>query len=232
MPITSGRLFRDRFPLFYSIYNKLRRDYYLIGFRRNPDHRKAKHIFRHYFERNLFGDPDSLSGTGSSLPATRTIRENIPAVLKRIGARTVLDLPCGDFYWVREIDWSDFDYLGCDVVSELIEQNAAQFTAGNIHFAEIDVLEGEIPARDVILCRDLLIHFPNAEAMRSVAAFKRSGSRYLLTTHYTGIKRNKDIPMGSFRPVNLNLEPFSFPEPETVIRDDDYIKLWGKTLAL
>ena len=97
---------------------------------------------------------------------------------------------------------------------------------------ELDVLADPIPERDVILCRDLLIHFPNADVLRAVAAFKQSGSGYLLTTHYQGVRRNRDIAMGSFRPINLRCEPFSFPAPETVIRDDDYLKMWGRTLAL
>ena len=36
---------------------------------------------------------------------------------------------------------------------------------------------------------------------------------------FTCLKQNYDIPTGSFRPIRLDLPPFSFPEPLRIINE-------------
>ena len=41
----------------------------------------------------------------------------------------MLDIPCGDFYWMKEVDLKDIEYIGADIVDELIKKNNDKFKA-------------------------------------------------------------------------------------------------------
>ncbi len=216
----------------YSVFNKIRRDFLLFVFRlRNPN-ADAQSVFDYYFRHNLFGDAESLSGTGSSVTATATIRAALAEIIAELEPSTLLDVPCGDFNWAKEIDFRGCKYVGADIVEGLIEQNQAQYGRDDRTFLVLDILKDAIPEADLILCRDLLIHFPNDDVVKALTAMKRSGATYLLTTTFSGEKKNRDIPLGSFRPLNLTLPPFSLPAPMKTIPDEDYVKFRGKALCL
>ncbi|MEQ8194271.1 MAG: class I SAM-dependent methyltransferase [Rhodospirillales bacterium] len=217
---------------FYSVYNKVRRDFYLRRFTRDPNCADAKSIFSFYYDKNLFGSKDSLSGTGSSLEATRTIRTYLPGLLADLGAKKILDVPCGDFFWAKELDWSGLDYTGADVVEALVAANNEKYGRDNIRFKVLDILTDNLPEADLILCRDLFIHFPNECVLKALGRIKASGAKYLLTTHYAGVEENKDITLGSFRPLNLQRAPFFLPSPDRTLSDGDYLNLWARTLSL
>ena len=72
---------------------------------------------------------------------------------------------------------------------------------------------------DLIFSRDCLVHLSFDAALCVVANFKRSGAKYLLTTTFTQRDRNNDL-IGKdqfWRPLNLQLSPFSFPAPVLLI---------------
>lgn len=52
---------------------------------------------------NLWGAASSVSGLGSENPATAAIREELPALLQRLGAHSLLDAPCGDAGWIGRL---------------------------------------------------------------------------------------------------------------------------------
>src|SRR5690349_9744382 len=59
--------------------------------------------FTRAFERNEWSDEFSVSGTGSNLEATSHLRRELPALWKKYGVAHLIDAPCGDFYWMREL---------------------------------------------------------------------------------------------------------------------------------
>jgi SAM-dependent methyltransferase len=223
---------KSRFPFLYSVFNKIRRDLYLALFRRRKKTEDPREIFNFYYERNLFGDAESLSGTGSSLMATRSIRAALPQLLRGHDIRRMLDVPCGDFHWAQEIDWGGTRYIGADIVPGLVDRNQELHGTEGREFIILDIVSDPVPPCDLVFCRDLFIHLPNATVRAALSNIKNSGAAFLLTTHYTDVTANRDIKVGSFRPVNLELQPFGLPEPEQIIRDDDYLKSWGRTMAL
>lgn len=216
----------------YSVYNKLRRDFLLFLFRWRSPHADAESVFRHKFQNNLFGGSESLSGTGSSLAATATIRAKLPDVISDLGTKTLLDIPCGDFNWAKVLDLRGCQYTGADIVEELINQNQIKYGAFDKNFVVHDILRDRLPKVDLVLCRDLFVHFPNEDVFRALVAIKQSGSTYLITTSFAHQKRNQNINLGSWRPLNLTLPPFSLPPPLAVIPDEDLLKFRGKALCL
>jgi hypothetical protein len=65
-------------------------------------------------------DYKQSSGAGSDLEATKVVAAALPAVLESLGVRTILDIPCGDFLWMRHVDLSAVTYIGADVIESLI----------------------------------------------------------------------------------------------------------------
>ena len=59
--------------------------------------------FAGIFTTNLL-TADSPSGLGSELMATAGVRQQLPGLLEAPGARSLLDLPCGDFGWLSRPD--------------------------------------------------------------------------------------------------------------------------------
>lgn len=67
------------------------------------------------------------------------------------------------------------------------------------------------------MCRDCLVHFSRDDIYAAIRNFKKSKSRYLLATTFTGLREYVEISTGEWRPLNLQLAPFNFPPPIRLI---------------
>jgi len=172
-----------------------------------------ENVFRDIYAQNLWGDQESVSGPGSNLERTSAFRAELPPLLKAIGVRTLLDAPCGDFNWMKEVELEVDRYIGVDIVPELVEQNQRRYGTAARSFLHRDLILDQMPFADAILCRDGLVHFPLADIRAALRNFKRSGACYLLTTTFTGVYANREIRTGEWRPINLQRPPFNFPPP-------------------
>ncbi len=176
--------------------------------------------FARIYQTNLWFDAESRSGTGSSRDATARLRASLPALLRSLNARRVLDVPCGDFNWMHHVDLSEIDYIGGDIVESIIEANRELYEFPARRFMTVDVTSGSLPHADVILCRDCLVHLSFANIVAAFRTMKASGAQYLLTTTFLSRQVNKDIVDGDWRPLNLAQSPFLLPAPHSVILED------------
>jgi glycosyltransferase involved in cell wall biosynthesis len=182
--------------------------------------RNPRKIFTRYYRENVFGGLESRSGGGSSLEQTETIRRLLPGVLEEFGVKSIVDAPCGDFYWMQHVPLGNVDYTGIDIVEALVQKNNVRFQTETRQFLCLDLSKSIVPRVDLVLCRDCLVHVPFKKALEVLRNFARSGSEYLLTTTFTSIKRNKEVgPRDIWRPLNLELPPFSFPPPIRLINE-------------
>ena len=129
------------------------------------------------------GCVETVSGPGSTLNATQVIREQLPQLFETFGIRTVVDLPCGDFHWMKEVDLRGVDYQGFDIVQDLIDSNASNYQTDNIKFSCLDMIKDELPKVDLIICRDCLIHYSHKFINKAIKNMKKSGSNYIFD-HY------------------------------------------------
>lgn len=159
-----------------------------------------------------WGSGETVSGPGSTLAATKVIREAIPGLLKELAAETILDAPSGDCNWFPDVQ----GYIGGDVVRELVEQNRAKFP--NRQFEHLDIITSDLPKADVVFTRDCLVHLPYHDIGEALKNIVRSGAKWLVTTHFPG-RTNHDIPLGSWRPLDLTAKPFYLPAPAQVINE-------------
>jgi hypothetical protein len=162
---------------------------------------------------------ESHSGAGSTVQATARVRAFLPKALAQLGAEVLLDAPCGDFNWMRHVEL-DVDYVGADVVRELVEENTRQYAGTRRRFVHCDLLEDELPKADVILCRDCLTHFSPEDVWRAIENFRDSEATWLLTSTYTSRTVNRPIETGKWTPYCLELPPFNFPPPAQLLNED------------
>jgi SAM-dependent methyltransferase len=192
--------------------------------------RSRKNVFIRIAEGNEWGGTESVSGPGSTLEATRLLREALPDLLAKYEIKSLLDVPCGDAYWITQVLPDGVTYTGGDIVPALIEKvRAEKGDFGN--FFVIDLVTDDLPQADLVMVRDCFIHLPHAMVKKAIDNVKRSGARYLLTTTYPGQADNIDIEIGGYRPVDLQRAPFDLPPPLTMILETEGVSS-GKSMAL
>jgi len=183
---------------------------------------KGNEIQRRFIEiyhQNGFAGRDSASGPGSDLSQTAALREALPELLRQISVRSMLDAPCGDFFWMQAAQLELDRYIGADIVPELIAEDQRKYQSDRRDFRVLDITSDPLPQVDLIFCRDCLVHLPFSLILAALRNFKRSGPRYLLTTTFTARTENTDIPLGLWRPINLQLPPFGLPAPQRILSE-------------
>ena len=197
--------------------------------------RYMERVFTRYHMSNHWRDAQSVSGTGSNLEQTAEIRKELPSLFASYGIRAVLDIPCGDFCWMKDVPLGLSQYIGADIVDDLVNVNNTLY-ADRVHsFVKLDVTKDHLPRVDLILSRDCLVHFSLSDAIASLRNFRRSCSSYLLATTFTNQQHNIQIQTGGWRPINLEAPPFNLPRPLEVINEhctQDDGKYPDKALAL
>jgi hypothetical protein len=176
--------------------------------------------FARIYQTNLWFDAESRSGTGSSLDATARLRAALPPLLRGLDTRILLDVPCGDFNWMSQVDLLGIDYVGGDIVESIVDANRQRYESPTRRFMRVDLTCGQLPDADVILCRDCLVHFSFDNIIAAFRTIKASGAQHLLTTTFRDRQVNKDIVDGDWRPLNLVQPPFLLPAPHSVIVED------------
>lgn len=170
-------------------------------------------VFKDIFQNKYWGSGESVSGSGSSLNNTSRLIHELPMLLARYNIRSILDIPCGDFHWMSTTDLSDIDYIGADIVADLVAQNKRYERLG-VRFEQMDVITSHLPMVDLIFTRDCLVHLSLDQIKAAIVNFKSSGSKYLMTTTFPGWDVNHDIKPGQWRRINLEMPPFNFPSPK------------------
>jgi hypothetical protein len=193
-------------------------------------HRKA--IFERFYSQNLWEDAFSVSGPGSSLTSTSNLREVLPRALKHLGITRFLDIPCGDFKWMSQLDFPVGAYTGADIVPQLIEKNRRTY-GDRGEFLCLDLLRDPLPMADAIFCRDCLVHLSYREIRAALRNVRASSAAFFLTTTFPDLNANEDTVTPYWRPLNFEKAPFNFPEPLYLIRDyaDGQINDAGKHLG-
>jgi SAM-dependent methyltransferase len=184
-----------------------------------------KQAFQTLHDERLLGAHESISGAGSSLMATHGLRKALTALLESGHIKSILDIGCGDFHWLSVMDLKDITYTGTDIVPELIENNRARWANSTRHFEVADIVEAVPPQRDLVLCKDVLGHFPLADIATAFNHIKQSGARYFAATNiypqlvkqsqqqYYKDNTNIDISPAYWRPLALCDAPFHLRIP-------------------
>ncbi len=188
--------------------------------------KSQKDRFELIYKTNFWSSKESKSGYGSEKSNTINIKKGIINIINDNKVKKILDAPCGDFNWIKDILTDDLEYIGADIVKDLINENSKKYQKRNIEFLELDITTDPLPKADLMICRDCLIHLSFKKIKLFFNNFKKSDIKFLLLTSYKlkdSQKKiiNLDIPDGEFREIDMSEHPFSLPKPISEIQDKD-----------
>lgn len=220
---------KSKFPQLVAIRNRIVNYVLHVRFKG----KSSEEVFSIIYKENHWRDRESVSGTGSNERTTQEVISILNHVIQHFSIKSMVDIPCGDFNWMKKVDLEGIDYLGGDIVQTLIDHNQESFASDYISFKKLNLLDTDLPNVDLIFTRDCLVHFSYTDIVRAIENVKKSGSLYWLTTTFPK-HSNHNITTGDWRPLNLTQAPFYLKEPvalfnECCEEDERYL---DKSLAL
>lgn len=182
--------------------------------------KKTQDVFTDIYKKNTWQSDESRSGTGSTLESTQFISSRLPEIMKELSIRSMLDLPCGDYHWIKEINLGIEHYIGGDIVAELIQANNATYAKKGVLFKQLNLLSDALPEVDMLFCRDCLVHLSLDDNKNAISNILKSNIKYLMATTFPNVEHNEDIITGRWRKLNLEKPPFLFPKPIMLIHEN------------
>jgi len=204
-----------KIPVLPFVYRALHNRYAIYQWKG----KSTEDVFTGIYRSNAWRGKVSVSGTGSDVHQTIIITRELPALFNDFNISTMLDIPCGDFHWMKNVDLSSIDYTGADIVKELIRKNREKYARDGVRFQHLNLIKEKLPKVDLVFCRDCLAHFSFADIFLALDNVCNSQSEYLLTTTFTGRIVNYDIVTGQWRTLNLELAPLVLPKPLKIINE-------------
>ncbi len=190
---------------YYDPFKRLKTSF---SYQKHDFHLKSSsQVFVDIYNDDYWNSMESKSGVGSTLEATSVIREQLSKIIEDYSIKNMLDVPCGDFNWMKAVQ-KKCNYIGGDIVTDVINRNNQLYASETVQFQKIDIASDPIPKVDLIFCRDCLQHISDDKVKKALYNFKNSGSKYLMVTSYPNTWRNHDIYDGDYRPLNLLIKPF------------------------
>ena len=99
--------------------------------------------FNLIYKTNFWSSNESVSGYGSELKNTINIEKEIINIIKKYQIKSILDAPCGDFNWVKNVLDKDLTYIGGDIVQEIIDKNIKKFKNDKLDFINVIWIVGK-----------------------------------------------------------------------------------------
>jgi 2-polyprenyl-3-methyl-5-hydroxy-6-metoxy-1,4-benzoquinol methylase len=191
--------------------------------------------FSRILSSNSSGSLETPCGPGSTLEACAEIIQRLPVWIRDHQVKTILDLGCGDFHWLKEVDMTGVEYDGYDIVQAAVEKAKKHETKWR-RFHHANILSVPLPKADLVICKDVLIHLPNDDVIGSIESILKAGSRFLAATTYPGWTNlfRSGMKAAEFAPIDLEQEPFSLGIPLDMVEvprkeanPRKYLALWS-----
>ena len=177
----------------------------------------------------------SVSGHGSNINTDQSnnLISSLSSFIKNYKINSFLDMPCGDFLWMNELLKKNkiMNYLGIDIVDEIIKKNKKKYENEKIKFSTFDIINFHTDEKfELVFMRDFFIHINNADIKKVLSNIQKMNIDYFAFENYD-ISKNEDVITGRHRKVNLKLDPFNLGDPIFFFKDyekDKYIYFYEK----
>lgn len=125
--------------------------------------------------------------------------------------QSIVDAGCGDWEFSRYVNWHNASYIGYDVVKSVIDKNNARYANDSITFRYGNLVEDELPAADLLLCKHVLQHLPNGDIVKFLEQVHKY--KYCIFVNevlpQTLSSDGADIAIGGGHKIDLGKPPFN-----------------------
>lgn len=188
--------------------------------------KSAEEVFTQIYETNGWGGGPGEFRSGSGTASKEVVSAYVARIFKEAKDEGFLntaavDLGCGDFRVGQQLLPLFSAYVGVDVVAALIESHQRNYGNSTTRFAQLDVVQDEIPNGDVCFLRQVLQHLSNDQIADVLPKLQKYRWVYI-TEHYPSENRETkpnldkahgaDIRLYQNSGVYLTEPPFSLPE--------------------
>lgn len=172
-------------------------------------------IFNVVYARQLWG---AGSGAGSQLREARPVVDVINALIRSNGYTSLVDAGCGDgfvgaMYEARH-------YHGYDVSTDIVAQCRKKFPGKTYSVLDIGTEYAKLDSADILVCKDVLHHQPNAWVRRVVSGLIES-KRYkalVFVFDCAQVAPDADCHTGGYRALAPDMLPLSAFQWDRVTR--------------
>jgi hypothetical protein len=201
----------------------------LFGFFKNCDNRisSTEKVFsKIYKEAKWSGScskSDYSSGAGSRSPeiVDQYLKDLSRYLKMNCGTQGVIvDLGCGDFSVGARLEGLYCEYIGVDVVPEIIEHNTKIFGEEHIRFLHLDIVNDPLPDGDICIIRQVFQHLSNKQILRCLRRLHKY-KHVIISEHIPEcgklLRKNLDKVQGSGTRLDmdsgvyLDAKPFNIP---------------------
>jgi SAM-dependent methyltransferase len=199
-------------------------------------------VFEQIYRSGAWGEGESFdSGSGSRGAAATEYAGFIRRLIRTEGARSIVDVGCGDFRVAAQFVDDVESYVGVDVVEHLVSRNNDKHARGGVSFACLDASKSELPGADICLVRQVLQHLSNAQ-IHGILDRCRKFPMVVITEHWasqeSATTANLDKPHGpdtrldKGSHVDVRLPPFGLSGVDDVLQVpvDRPLYLAGETI--
>ena len=177
-------------------------------------------VFENIYRGGGWKAEGTVSGLGSTVRATEALREYF-LKSNTFHAISICDAPCGDFNWMKLISGSFKNYIGLDIVKQMIDINNQQYGNSKTKFIHANICGFDFKSidADIIFTRDCLVHLSLIDIVIALKNICNSNAKQLMMTHFTGNREFIEIQTGNWRPINFCKAPFNFPIPLLIVAE-------------
>lgn len=176
----------------------------------------AQEVFSEIYTQGTWGrnaQGEGISGVGSIYENAVPYVSFLQTFINDHRIRSVIDIGCGDWELAKHIEWKNISYYGYDVVQAVIDRDTAKYGSPTRRFICADALHAKLPKADLLICKDVLQHLPNADIELFLPTLR--SYRYCLITNdiaaalFPNASVNEDIATGKCRLLDLTKPPFN-----------------------
>src|SRR5271170_1164288 len=139
-------------------------------------------------------------------------------LLNKADIKTFFDAPCGDFNWMKAVEFpQSVRYIGGDVSPSLIADVTESYASDQRSFMVFNITSDVFPKADVWFCRHCFFHLPYVAILSALSRFAASEIPLLFAStdiNVGGFDNTNDITVlarGGFRFLDLFARPFELP---------------------
>lgn len=168
------------------------------------------------------------SGRGSTPEYCAPFMTWLTEFIEKNKVTSLIDFGCGDWQWAQTLNWLGINYLGLDVVQQVIRENIHRHEREGIRFAPVKHDFSDIPQfeADLLLVKDVMQHWPLLKCQEFLALPWKC--RLILFVNDGPISDNMDIEEGGYAMRDLQFAPFWLKVEDVYRWNHKVTQLWRR----